>query len=46
MKDKKNSELDCSKKCKHVIRDCEAGGSPSEQCVVLHNQCVSKCPFA
>jgi len=46
MKNKSVNELDCSKKCKHVISDCKESGESRDHCRTMYNQCVSKCAFA
>ena len=44
MKENKEIELDCTKKCKYVITECESSGAT--QCRNRYNQCVSRCAFA
>jgi len=46
MKEQKQSELDCSKKCTHVVSECEKEGNSHGQCQNSYNQCVSRCAFA
>jgi len=46
MKEQKKSELDCSKKCTHVVSECEKEGNSHGQCQNSYNQCVSLCAFA
>jgi hypothetical protein len=46
MPEKNDIELNCSKKCKHVMSDCEASGESRDHCQNRHDQCVSKCAFA
>jgi hypothetical protein len=46
MKEHKKGELDCSKKCTHVVSECEKEGNPRDQCQNSYNQCVSRCAFA
>jgi hypothetical protein len=41
-----DTELDCSKKCKHVTADCEEAGKSRSECENRYNQCVSSCAFA
>jgi hypothetical protein len=46
MKEQKNIELDCTKKCKYVIAEYESSGATHDQCRNQYNQCVSKCAYA
>jgi hypothetical protein len=46
MKKQKKGELDCSKKCTHVVSECEKEGNSHGQCQNSYNQCVSQCAFA
>jgi hypothetical protein len=46
MKEDKEIELDCSKNCKYVVKDCEASGRDREECENRYNDCVSKCALA
>lgn len=46
MKKKKDVELDCSKNCKSVVRECEAGGDGRSECENRYNQCVANCAVA
>lgn len=46
MEKKSVNELECSKKCKHVISDCEESGESLNNCRNRYDQCVSKCAFA
>jgi hypothetical protein len=46
MKEKQEIELDCTKKCKYVVSECESGGSTHDECRNRYNQCVSRCAFA
>ncbi len=46
MKSHKKTELDCSKNCKHVVRDCESSGARRDECDNRYNQCISRCAFA
>ena len=46
MQNTKEIELDCSKNCKHVIKNCEANGKRLNECENRYNQCVSNCAYA
>jgi hypothetical protein len=46
MKHEKRVELDCSKKCKHMVAEWEASGTQRNACENRYNDCVSKCAFA
>jgi hypothetical protein len=41
----KEKELDCSKNCKNVMKECTESGVDASTCGNRYNRCISYCPM-